>query len=274
MPNRKGNRLGFTLIELLVVIAIIAILAALLLPALAKAKQKAQDIKCMGNLRQWSLAFRMYSEDDHDNVPEEGDTTAGINSLGSATATDNFDYAWYNRVAIYIPGGRSMVTMYAATNPPLPTTPSIFSCPVCPPPNTNYTLPLPTFRKAFFMYGENARLCVNWSNRQTKGLRQTKLPDVRRPSDTVFLAETDPNSPDTTGVSQSNVTGYYAKVRHDGGKFGEFALCDGSSRSIRTNVFWRTQGEADDDYLTTHSIALEWQKPRLLYWYPSPTTPN
>jgi len=59
---------GFSLVELLIVIGIIAILAALLLPALDKAKQKAQAIQCMSSHRQLALAWRMYSDDNHDRL--------------------------------------------------------------------------------------------------------------------------------------------------------------------------------------------------------------
>ncbi len=77
-PVRCGSRSGFTLIELLVVIAIIAILAALLLPALARAKQRGQRAACLSNLKEIGLAFSIYLTDSGDRFPDRRDLKASL----------------------------------------------------------------------------------------------------------------------------------------------------------------------------------------------------
>jgi prepilin-type N-terminal cleavage/methylation domain-containing protein/prepilin-type processing-associated H-X9-DG protein len=86
-PRRRHREPGFTLIELLVVIAIIAILAALLLPALSKAKVKAQSIACMSNYRQLQFCWTMYVQDNNDALPPNQSTSGGGRAGYSATAT-------------------------------------------------------------------------------------------------------------------------------------------------------------------------------------------
>src|ERR1035437_4231188 len=80
LPSKTRAR-GFTLIELLVVIAIIASFAALLLPALAKAKQKAERVTCLNNQKQLTLAWIMYADDNNGRLtPNASTTTAGSDS--------------------------------------------------------------------------------------------------------------------------------------------------------------------------------------------------
>ncbi len=121
MKLRATGRNGFTLIELLVVIAIIAILAAMLLPALTRAKMKAQGVYCMSNHKNLMLAWRMYVEDSSETLPfTKGngnyDPSAWVNGwLDYTTAADNWDVNQDIKTSLIYP--------HAGKNP------SIYKCP-------------------------------------------------------------------------------------------------------------------------------------------------
>jgi prepilin-type N-terminal cleavage/methylation domain-containing protein len=110
---------GFTLIELLVVIAIIAILAAMLLPALAAAKRKAQKINCVNNLKQVTLAFRIWEGDNGDKYP-----TALSSSQGGA-----MEYVMnINQTTIPAPAFFSVPYLFSVMSNEL-STPKVVFCP-------------------------------------------------------------------------------------------------------------------------------------------------
>jgi prepilin-type N-terminal cleavage/methylation domain-containing protein len=115
------SNVAFTLIELLVTIALIAILASLLLPALARAKDKARAIQCTGNLRQWGLAMRMYADDNNDFLPRRGQ---GVQTLALVTRTDD----WFNALPPYF-NLLPFAQLVAAGKKPAAGDHSIFICP-------------------------------------------------------------------------------------------------------------------------------------------------
>ena len=125
---RQGH--AFTLIELLVVIAIIAILAAMLLPALSKAKAKAQGIQCMSNHRQLAYAWRMYSEDSRDVL-----VYASGDEVGLSAIKDNWKnaYAWSLSEMDFDPANRYNWDLAIDTEVrplwPYAKSPGIYKCP-------------------------------------------------------------------------------------------------------------------------------------------------
>ena len=105
--TRARARGGFTLLELLVVVAVIAVLASLLLPALNRGRGKARAAQCVGNLRQWGLAYRQYADDNKDFLPRRGQ---GVQPLAQIERPED----WFNALPAYL-GSAPYQQIYAAT---------------------------------------------------------------------------------------------------------------------------------------------------------------
>ncbi|HTI98091.1 MAG TPA: prepilin-type N-terminal cleavage/methylation domain-containing protein [Dongiaceae bacterium] len=220
---------GFTLIELLVVIAIIAILAGLLLPALARAKQKAQTISCLNDLRQVSLFMQFYTDDNGDRFPAHRD-------MVPLTPGGNPQTNWWSEYIVTYGGGKS----------------NLFHCPAIKSAADNGGFAW-AFTRDKVGYGYNSYFLgaypqpTSIDNVNIAGFHYTPNPwfkrsGIRRPTETLEVCDSDPKPGSgadsfscwwpkaAIGLGGSDKEGVNV-FRH--GKVGNVVFTDGHSQSRR-----------------------------------------
>jgi prepilin-type N-terminal cleavage/methylation domain-containing protein/prepilin-type processing-associated H-X9-DG protein len=200
-PRRpSGCRCGFTLVELLVVIGVIALLLAILLPSLNRARESANQVACLSNLRQLGLAFVMYTGDNRGWFPYPAALGETDPKTGQPWRSEDWIY-WQtprdrrqSRIASYING-------FAV---------KVFTCPSDDPTiHTRKIYPDPYL----FSYTMNMAMCSD----PNSGTR-TKITGIRRPAEKILLVDEDERSlddgnfnPYLIGSSVENFLG----TRHD-----------------------------------------------------------
>ncbi len=196
---------GFTLIELLMVIAVIASLASLLLPALNRARQKAQATYCLNNLKQWGLATQLYIADHNDFLPPEG--------FGNPTGQQLYE-GWYFHLpqALGIP---LYADMAWRTNTAIEPGRCLWICPANNRRSSGFNL---------FHY------CLNEEHDGTGSSdHPVKLCSLPRPNTLVWLFD----SKNIPGVGPANFV--HTNLHNRG---AQFTFLDGHARRFRNSEYW------------------------------------
>lgn len=193
---------AFTLIELLVVIAILAILAAMLLPALSKAKEKANAAACLNNLKQWGGATQMFAVDNADLLPQDG--------TPNGTSVNAGWYVDLPQILGLAPYRDQPWRTNAAADPGR----TIWICPSNPRRSNGNNL---------FHY------CLNEHVNETGTGNQVKLSSIRQPVNTVWLFD---NGGLAAVAQQNNV---HTNLHSRG---AQFTFLDGHSARFKNGDYW------------------------------------
>jgi prepilin-type N-terminal cleavage/methylation domain-containing protein/prepilin-type processing-associated H-X9-DG protein len=237
----RTKSIGFTLIELLVVIAIIAILASMLLPALAKAKEKAKAVRCLSNEKQIGIGYLLYAGDNSDYLP-----VAGIQLAGGGVSP----VAWFLEISAYVARGATNAAELSVTN-------TVVACPSA---KIDGVLTTDPHRGAYGGYGHNYYYLG-----YTAPYR-IKLSSITKPTDTALNGDgLDPTStvpasaywifgylytplqPPWTMTAQMPVCPPY--IRH--GKGGNYSWADGHV----SMTSWKTMSQGANGKLDWYFMA-------------------
>ena len=252
MKIKNHRRHAFTLIELLFVIAIIAILAAMILPALDKAKAKAQAIGSLSNIKQWALAQTLYVDDSNQllpmtKIPTGTPGTPGDYSEDSPRWLDLTDVefmnkqngttygrdAWFNVLPPYINTQPLYLVAVNSTQKQYNSGKNIFWCPTA---LSQPTDPSISSDRAIFSYGINSKRV----DPDAPDKRPLKLTSIRNPSAMVAFSENrvrtddtpyfgDPAKAQTLGSPQCYTTRFSG--RHN--KLGNLGFDDGHAAAFK-----------------------------------------
>ncbi|CAA6679904.1 MULTISPECIES: prepilin-type N-terminal cleavage/methylation domain-containing protein [unclassified Lentimonas] len=229
MKNIRKNS-AFTLIELLTVIAIVAILAAILIPAVGRVRENANQAKCVSNLRQLATAANMYAAENHGNFP----------ALNAETE-DKPQVPWFTQLRKYID--------IEDSNEPI----ELINCPA-----SEHYMEVDGTRRVTHAYGWNSKLIPD-TRTKSNGTKPApyKTLNVKRPSETIMIADAGQRYPSGWGF------GYFAISRSYNAATAESVLPDGSftgygASSSNPSFSTRHGGRGNAAFVDGHVESFAW----------------